>query len=223
MPVRHEHQHIAEEGSDLDTAEGYSGAADFCGVGVLVIRDYFALGKADKTGYKVIGLIARHVDAVFGNGFERRIGGGREVPIELHLQAAGPLDDCIHSDCIFERLDDDLGSGCSRGLNGLIHIGDEVSGALLAEGERNGGLVGEDGERADRSQQVLHLGAAGHGQDIGHAPLGGLASESRDEAVDEGVDVGGSDVDMSSVVLWADGDGCGWRSLSTRGGGCQTE
>lgn len=64
----------------------------------------------------------------------------------------------------------------------------------------------------DWSQQILHLGATRNRQNIPDHSLGRLAAKYRDESVDEGVELGGSNVDMRGVVLWAYSDArCLWR------------
>ncbi len=119
MAVRHQHLQIAESGDDADTAVGLVKATDFAGVGVLLVRDDTSSGKGDETVHKGVGAIGRDIDAILRNSVERRIGGRFEVPVELHLHAARPLDDGIYANGIFERRDNQVGSGDARGLDGL--------------------------------------------------------------------------------------------------------
>ena len=134
------------------------------------------------------------------------------MPVELHSEAAGPFDDGVEADGIFERLDDYVGAGGASGFNGLVHVCDEVAGALGAEWIGNGSLEGEDGENAARAYYRLKLCAAGNGQDVVGGALRSRAPESGDEAFYEGVEIGGSEVDVSRIVLRANGDdGSIWR------------
>ena len=48
----------------------------------------------------------RHIDAIVGHRFERIVRRRLRMPVQLHVQAAGPLDYCVLADRIVERLDD---------------------------------------------------------------------------------------------------------------------
>src|SRR5271155_2568680 len=181
MTIRDQDLRVAEQRCDSYTAIGFSRASDFSSVGMLVIRDYPGVGGGHESANKVISLAGRNIDSVVGNRFERRGGGGCEVPIELHLHAARPLYDRVDSDWVFEGLDDDLCSGRASFLDRLIHVGDQESGALLAEREGDRRLVGEDRKPPYRSQHNLKLGTAGSWRDTGDHSLGGLTPEGGDE------------------------------------------
>src|SRR5271170_583646 len=117
MTVRHQYLHISKERRDPDAAVGFSRAPDFAGIGALVVRNHFAMREPHEGIHKIVGLIARYVDPVVRNGFERRICGWREVPIQLHLDTARPLNDGVNPDRILEWLDNYFCSRRSRSLD----------------------------------------------------------------------------------------------------------
>lgn len=68
--------HISEQRRDADAAIDQAGAADFTGIGVAVIGNDLAAGEGDEVAHEVIGAVDREIDAVVGNGLERRVGRG---------------------------------------------------------------------------------------------------------------------------------------------------
>ena len=67
----------------------------------------FPREKATKLGRK--SPRARgHVDPVFGNGLKLRVVGRYRVPVELHVDAAGPVDDDVSTDGVIEWRNDDV-------------------------------------------------------------------------------------------------------------------
>jgi hypothetical protein len=66
------------------------------------------------------------------------------MPIQLHLDAAGPLDDGIDSDRVLERFDNHFGSGGTSGPDRAVHIRNQISGAFLSERKRHRRLVRKD-------------------------------------------------------------------------------
>ncbi len=78
----------------------------------------------------------RDVDTVLGNGRERGVGRLRRVPIQLHVDAARPLDHRIPPDRIGKRRDQNVRAGRLGQLDRGVHVGHEIAGALGAEGIR---------------------------------------------------------------------------------------
>src|ERR1700722_6554556 len=201
MPIRDEHQHTAEQRSDSDPSISLARAANFSGVSLSVIAEHFSVREADEAAYKMIRLVARYINPILRNTFQRRIGRRCEVPIELHLHPTWPLDHRVHSDRILKRLHDDFGTRSPCSLDCRVHIVDQISGTLLTIRKGHCSLICKDRQRADGTQYVLHLGAASHWRDIPHDPLRRLSAESSDKAADERIQIGGDNVDVRGVVL----------------------
>src|SRR5277367_6423487 len=108
MAVRHQYQDVSKRRGYAYAAVSLSGASDFARVGVVFIGDNFAVGEAEEVVDERISSIARQIDAVVRNCFQRRVGWRHEVPIELHLHAARPLDDRIYANGVFEWLNEDF-------------------------------------------------------------------------------------------------------------------
>ena len=52
--------------------------------------------------------VGGHIDTVFRNGLERLVGRRGRMPVELHIHAAGPLDDDIPPDRIVKWTDEHI-------------------------------------------------------------------------------------------------------------------
>src|ERR1700722_19143909 len=109
------------------------------------------------------------------------------MPVQLHLHAAGPLDDGIYTNGILERLDQDAGAGCARRGESLIHVGNEVSGPLEAKWIRDRSRIRECGDNPNGAYDGLKLSAAcsrRHGRDDRFT---GMTAEGGNKAGDEGI------------------------------------
>ena len=109
------------------------------------------------------------------------------MPVELRFQAAGKLDYGVASDGVLEWFDNYFRAGGVSCFDGRVHIGDEISGAFLAEWKWNGSLKRKNGKRADGRRDGLELRAAGNGQNIHDHWFGSLAAERSDETFDESI------------------------------------
>src|ERR1700691_5360253 len=114
MAIGHEDLHVAETRRYADAPVSLAGTSDFAGVCLQVIREHLAVSEANESVDEVVGTVARHIDAVVWNRFERRVCGWLEVPVELHLYATRPLDYGIDSDWVLEWFDDDFSASRPR-------------------------------------------------------------------------------------------------------------
>jgi hypothetical protein len=76
--------------------------------------------------HEIVDAIRCCINAILRHECERFIRGRYEVPVKLHLDAAGPFYDSIHADRILEWFDNNAGAGRSSRCNCLVHIGDQV-------------------------------------------------------------------------------------------------
>ena len=123
MSVRHQHLHIAEQRIYADATIRFARAPNLAPIGLRLVRSDLAFREAQKILYKFVSYIARHIHPVVRNGFQRGVIRCGEMPIELHLHAARPLNDRVHSNRILERLDHHLRARRARGRDRLRHIG----------------------------------------------------------------------------------------------------
>jgi hypothetical protein len=117
VPVRDEDSHIAEPRFNLNRAIAFVGTSNFRTGRASVVRDQLAAGEAYESCDEIIGPLGRQIDAVFRNRLqcvERRCLG---VPVQLHVDAAGPLNHRVFTHQILERFDDDVGSVPARGTH----------------------------------------------------------------------------------------------------------
>src|ERR1700678_1227577 len=110
MSIRHENGELAETGVDANLAIGVAGSTDFDARGSPVVGQYFSLGEAQKTLDEFIRSAGGEIDAVFRDGLKRRVGGWRRVPVQLHVDATGPLDHGVAADRIREGSDNHIGT-----------------------------------------------------------------------------------------------------------------
>ncbi len=104
-------------------------------------------------------------------------------------------------------------AGGARRLEGDIHVGDEIAGALGAERIWHGRLEAEQRHRADGRLQKLRGRAARCRRHGGDDLFGALAAEGGKEAGNETIDIVRSDIDVGGIVLRSNrngrGQGCG--------------
>ncbi len=222
--VGHADRHLAERGFDADAAIAGIRLADLAARGADLIRHHLAMGEAREAAHECLGPVGRHIDAVLRHGLIggiRRLGG---VPVELHVDAAGPLDHGVAADRIGKCADDDIGARRARGLQRHVEIGDQITGALGAERIRDRCLEAEQRHSADGGLQQLRGGAARRRRHGGDHLRGALAAEGGEEARDETVDVLRRDIDVGGVVLRGDRDCWGGRGgAGLYGSGCAGE
>jgi hypothetical protein len=108
-----------------------------------IVGDDLPMRKAEKAVGKGVRPLGRDVNAVLGDGLERRIGRLRRLPVELHVDAARPLDHGVASNGIGKGVHQDVGAGILGELDGFVDIGDEVARPLRTKGIRNWRLESE--------------------------------------------------------------------------------
>ena len=123
------------------------------------------------------------------------------MPIELHVDAAGPLDHRVAADGIVERLDLHIGAGGPGLVDGGVHIPDQKTIALGAERVRDRRFEIEHREAAGRRQYQLGVGFARRGRDVDQHAFGAGTAEGFQDAVDKGIHLAAFDVDMGGVIL----------------------
>ena len=206
MAVRDIHRNLAERGFQTDAAKRVGWPPDLDAGRLGLVRDDLAMGELHEALDESLCAIGGHIDAVFGHGLKRGIGWFGRVPVQLHVNAARPLDHRVAADRIGEGRDDDVGPGRARRADRDVQIGNEVAGPLGPEWIGNGRLEAEQRDRADRRLEQLRGGAAGGWRHVGDDLLGALAAEGRKEACDKPVHILGRDIDVGGVVLRSDSD-----------------
>ena len=61
------------------------------------------MGEADKASNEIRRSLGRDIDPVLRDGLQRRVGRRLGVPVELHIDAARPLDHGIAADGVGKR------------------------------------------------------------------------------------------------------------------------
>ena len=144
MAIGHQTGHAAEGRFDADASVGIGRSADFNARLVPVVRNDLALRESNEIADEVIGRIRREVDPGLGHGLQRRRIRRRRVPVELHVDAAGPLNDDVAADRVGKCRDRHGGAIGACGPNGRVYVGYEIAGPFRAKGIRNRGLEAED-------------------------------------------------------------------------------
>ena len=177
------------------------GPADHAGIRVRIVGDHLAVREVQPPPNEVVRLVTRHVHAIVRHAMQRRVVGCLRMPVELHREAAGPLNDRVLADRIVKRIDQYVGAGRTRRFHRLIDVRHEIAGALVAERIGNRRFETEHREHADGRLNVLRRGLAGRRRHREYRARGRLAAERREEAVDERVEIGGRDIHVRGVVL----------------------
>src|ERR1700761_4549318 len=86
MAIGHQDLYVAKHRRDAYAAVRLSRAPDFACVGVPVILDHLTPSEAPETIDKIVGLVAREIDAIVRNRFERREIWRSEMPIKQQFQ-----------------------------------------------------------------------------------------------------------------------------------------
>ena len=111
------------------------------------------------------------------------------MPVKLHVDSAWPLNDCITSNRIWERLHDDISPIRLCGNNSTIEIGDKIASPFRAEGIRNGSLESKQRHCAYRSLQKLGACTARSRRNGDHNLLCAGTSKRTKKGLHEGVNV----------------------------------
>src|SRR5439155_21238731 len=98
-----------ERRGEANTRVGAVRPADLDAGRLRIVAGDGAAGELDEAPDERIGAVGRQVDPVFGNGLQLSVAGRGRVPVELHVDAAWPLDDSVAADRVVERGDDDVG------------------------------------------------------------------------------------------------------------------
>src|SRR6516225_7890920 len=144
MAIGHQHGHAAEGGLDADASVRIGWSADLYAWRLAVVRNNFAMRESDKIADERSGRIRRDIDPVLRHGLQRWIIRRCRVPIELHVDAARPLNDGITADRVGKCRDRQSGAVGAGGLNGRVYVSYEIAGALRTEGIRNRRLETKD-------------------------------------------------------------------------------
>ncbi|QHP68176.1 hypothetical protein EI171_13490 [Bradyrhizobium sp. LCT2] len=206
MTVGDQHDHLPEWGLDPDAPVGQIGSSDLDAGRLRVVRDDLAAGEGKKTPGEGGGPVGRDVYAILRNPLEGSVVGFRRMPVELEVDAAGPLDHGIAPDGIREGGDDHVSPRSAGRLDRLVHVADEVAVTFGPERIRDGRLEAEQRDGADRRLQQLRRGAARRGRYGCHHLLGALAAKRGQKTGYELVHVLRRDVDVRCVVLRGNGN-----------------
>src|SRR5262249_51542626 len=122
---------------------------------VAVVRDDLAVRESDEIADESIGRIRRDVDPVLGHGLQRRIIRRRRVPIELHVDAAGPLNDDVAADRVGKCRDRHSSTMSACRANGRVYVGYQIAGPFRTKGIRDRGLETKDRQRPYRGEDKL--------------------------------------------------------------------
>jgi len=90
---------------------------------VVIIGQNFAVREGEKTLNERVGPIGGHINAIFWNRFERFLGWWCEVRVELHVDAAWPLDNRILPDWVVKRCDKYICPRLSSSAYCCPHVG----------------------------------------------------------------------------------------------------
>src|SRR5665213_2812698 len=123
------------------------------------------------------------------------------MPIHLHVDTAGPLDNRISSDGIRKWRHDNVDSIVLSRAQGGIEICHQIAGPFGTERVGYGCFKAEHGQRAYRRLHELRRGFAWRWCDRSYDLLGGRATERPDKAGDESIQFLRGDVNMGEVVL----------------------
>jgi hypothetical protein len=120
-----------------------------------------------------------------------------------NVSAGRPI---VSADRIGEGLDDDVGARGPRRPDGRVQVSHQVSRSLRAERIGDGRLEAEERDHSDRRPEKLRRRAAGRRRCSHHRPLRALASEGREEALHEPIDVRRRHIDMRRAVVCGHAD-----------------
>ena len=207
MAIGHEGDDGAERRGEANTPVGAVCPADLDAGRLRIVAGDGAAGELDEAPDERIGAVGRQVDAVFGNGLQLGVPRRGRVPVELHVDAARPLDDGVAADRVVERGNGDVGATRARCADGGIHIRHEVARSLESERIWNRCLEAEHRQRADRCEDELVHRAARRRRHREDTLLGRGSTERRQKARDESIEVFRGDVDVGRVVLRSYGHG----------------
>src|ERR1700691_4715333 len=111
MTVSHEHLHFAKVRLNANAPVGGVWTSDLDSRSLCHVGDDSTVRECNERADESVGAIARDVDPILRYVAKWLIGWRREVPGELHIHPARPLDDGIKADGIAKRRDDNVSSG----------------------------------------------------------------------------------------------------------------
>src|SRR4030088_1445784 len=102
MAVHHMDGELPELRVNSDSPIGVPRPTDLDTWGMSIVGHDLPVREVQKATNELGLPVRRHIDPVFWNSLERRVGRGGRVPIELRIDAAWPLYDGVASDRIGE-------------------------------------------------------------------------------------------------------------------------
>src|SRR5215472_1837029 len=205
MPVGDEHGELSKLRFNPYPAIRVSRSPDFRARSMPIVRGYSAVRERKKVANEFVCFVSRDIDAIFRYRLERRVGWRGGVPVELRIDAAGPLDDGVPPNRVIEGSHEDIRTRRTNCTDSRIQVGDQIASALETKRIGNGRLETKDGYAADRSENQLRHGAARGGSYGEDALLGRCAPKCSDQACDETVKILGRHVDVRRIVLRSNG------------------
>src|SRR5712692_2518337 len=188
-----------------------------------IIRRDGSVGESKKAAHEGIRSVWRNIDAIFRDSLGRGIGRRSGVPIQLCVDATGPLNKRVSTDRVVEGSDEHV---CARGLgraNRLVHVRDQIACPLQPKRIRDRRLESENGYRSRRRQdQLRHRAALGRGY-CEDSLLGRCAAKCRNQARHEAIEIFRSHIDMRRVVLRPYSHAYGFGCLRTLGESADVE
>ncbi|MEJ0045641.1 MAG: hypothetical protein WDN04_05525 [Rhodospirillales bacterium] len=134
------------------------------------------------------------------------------MPVQLHVDTAGPLNHRIAADRIGKRRNHHAGAGGLRRADRGVHVGDQIAVALRAERIGHGRRETEQRNRAGRRLQQLDVVLLGVGVTVATTCLVLCPPKVASKLAAKPVYVLRRNVDMCGAVLWRD------RNSRQRGG-----
>src|SRR6266702_875855 len=206
MAIGNKDREFAEKRFDADAPEYVTWSANLNSGRMRIIRNDLAMREGKKASKEVGNTYGRNIDTVLGNCLKRRVCGFSCVPVQLHVDSAWPLNDCIASNRIRERRHKDISPRRRCGNNSTIEIGDKIASPLCAEGIRNRSLEPKQRHCAYRSLQKLGTCTARSRCDCDNDLRCAGASERAKEGLSQGVTILWRAIDVRCIVLWTAGD-----------------
>src|SRR3984957_557284 len=160
VTVGDEHGQLSELRFDPYSPIGFREPTEFDARCARFIRDEIPAGKREKAGDKCIRSVLRDIDSILWNSLERGIRWRGGVPVQLHVHATRPLNDCVSANRIVEGSDEDIRARGLGSTDRLVHISDQIACALQPKWIRNRRLESEYGYGACRSHDQLGHGGA---------------------------------------------------------------